>query len=138
MYKITQGTFRWADRGSNLARMLPWLTALQAEPPCDTVAAFTASECSATLSAVHAAAFSTRKGHCPEYEQLHKDLSEFWGRQSPATSSQPRAASSSPIGRQHTPSVASSKQQVCITPECLLYYQPAKCVVSCHHRSRAI
>ena len=105
------------------------VTALLAEPPCDAVAAFTAVQRSATLAAVHAAAFSTRKGHCPEYEQLHKDLSDFWGRQSPAISSQPHAAPSSPIGRHHPPPGANSQQQVCISPEFLLCYQPPECGV---------
>jgi hypothetical protein len=59
--------------------MLPWLTALQADPPCAPVAALTAAEREATLSAVYTAAFMTRKGHCPEYAQLHKDLAAYWG-----------------------------------------------------------
>lgn len=89
--------------------MLPWLTALLAEPPCAPVAALTAPERSATLSAVHAAAFTTRKGHCPEYEQLHKDLYAVWGRQSPASQGH------SPAGRQHAVSADAGKQQVCIS-----------------------
>ena len=115
--------FRWAARGSNLARMLPWLTALLAEPPCAPVAAFTASQRSATLSAVHAAAFSTRKGHCPEYEQLHKDLTDSWRPQLSYASSQPSDMPGSPSGRQQMPAAANSNQQVCISPEFLLYQQ---------------
>lgn len=103
--------------------MLPWLTALLADPPCATVAAFTAPERSATLSAVHAAAFTTRKGHCPEYEQLHKDLSDFWGQRSPEPTAQSQSASGSPVGSQQLQSAATSKQQVCLSPEALLFFQ---------------